>query len=157
MAVRDDIRSARLVRLYDYWNAKRRHRCCPSRGDIDPTEMSFVLGYIDLIDVGAGDSPIFRFRLSGSKIDEEEGFSMKGKTLEDFPLPKHRENIRAAYLRVVHGRAPDYEEIERPDEGRIVRYARLILPLSGDGETVNMLCLARVPLTGSGGGKARST
>jgi len=146
MTIRDEIQVPKLAMLYEYWDAKRRGRPYPSRNDIDPTEIAFVLGFIDLLEVEPGNPPVFRFRLCGTRTDEEDGFTMQGKTVDDYPLPKHREQARAAYLRVLATGEPDYEEILRGNEGRFIRFARMVLPLSSDGKTIDMLCMARVPL-----------
>jgi hypothetical protein len=146
MAIRNDIRVPTLLKLYDYWNAKRRGRRFPARADLDPTEMSFVLGYVDLIDVEPGDPPVFRFRLCGTKTDVDDGFTMQGKTIDEYPLPSHRATARAAYLHVIATGEPFYQEIERSEEGRFARFARLVLPLSSNGKAVDMLCMARMPL-----------
>jgi PAS domain len=48
---RHDLIDPLLQRLYDYWDEKRRARAMPSRADIDPLEMAFILGYVSLVDV----------------------------------------------------------------------------------------------------------
>ena len=142
---RDCLRHPQLVRLYDYWDQKRAGRRWPTRGDVDPLEMRFALGNIDLVEI-TYDPMAFFFRISGSNIDRDEGFNMQGKTLDDYPLPQHREAVRRTYLRVLEGGEPDYEELERFDEGRSVRYGRLILPLSDCGSRIDMFLMGRYAL-----------
>lgn len=142
---RDCLPHPQLVRLYDYWDQKRAGRRWPTRGDVDPLEMRFALGNIDLVEI-TYDPLAFFFRISGSNIDRDEGFNMQGKTLEDYPLPQHREAVRRTYLRVLEGGEPDYEELERFDEGRSVRYGRLILPLSDCGSRIDMFLMGRYAL-----------
>jgi hypothetical protein len=146
MAVRDEIKVPQLVQLYDFWGSKRRGRRYPSREDIDPAEMKFALGNIDLVEV-SGNPVVFRFRVSGSAIDADEGFNMQGKTLNEYPLPEHREALRKTYLEALSSGEPNYEELDRLNEGKHVRYARLILPLSNDGTRINMLLMGRFSLT----------
>jgi hypothetical protein len=157
--VRDRLPLPQLLRLFDYWDAKRAGRRWPKRTDIDPLEMRFALGNIDLVEI-TYDPLVFRFRISGSNIDRDEGFNMQGKTLEDYPLPQHREALRRTYLRVLENGGPDYEELDRFDEGRTVHYGRLILPLSGDGSRIDTLLMGRyavqsdrTPISHSGGGE----
>src|ERR1700732_4860267 len=145
MSIRDEIRVPKLVRLYDFWESKLNGRRYPSRDDIDPLELKFILGNIDLVEV-AGDPVVFLFRLSGSENDRDEGFNMQGKTLDEYPLPEHREAVRKTYLRALSSGEPNYEELDRMNEGKFVRYARLILPLSNDGTTINMLMMGRIAL-----------
>ena len=90
---RDCLPHPQLVRLYDYWDQKRAGRRWPTRGDVDPLEMRFALGNIDLVEI-TYDPMAFFFRISGSNIDRDEGFNMQGKTLDDYPLPQHREAVR---------------------------------------------------------------
>ena len=149
MAQRDQIAEPKLVRLYDYWQAKRNGRRYPSRADIDPTEMMFVLGNIDLVEI-SGDPIVFTFRLSGSVIDRNEGFNMQGKTLDDYPLPEHRETVRRTYLEALSSGEPHYELLDRISDGRLQRYARLILPLSRDGRTIDMFLIGRIEMMDGG-------
>lgn len=143
--LRDHLQHPQLVQLYDYWDLKRAGRRWPTRDAIDPVEMRFALGNIDLVEI-AYDPLMFRFRISGSNIDRDEGFNMQGKTLEEYPLPQHREAVRRTYLRVLEHGEPDYEALERFDEGRTVRYGRLILPLSDCGSRIDMFLMGRYAL-----------
>jgi hypothetical protein len=149
MSIRDEIKVPKLVRLYDFWESKRNGRRFPSRDDIDPGDLKFILGNIDLVEV-SGDPAVFLFRLSGSENDRDEGFNMQGKTLDEYPLPKHRETIRKTYLSALYSGEPNYEELDRMNEGKFVRYARLILPLSSVDTTINMLMMGRVALSRAG-------
>jgi hypothetical protein len=143
--IRDRLTVPELVRLYDYWDSKRGARRWPSRHDIDPVEMRFALGNIDLVEI-THDPIVFRFRISGSNIDRDEGFNMQGKTLDEYPLPQHRAAVRQTYLRVLEAGVPDFELLERVDEGQVVRYGRLILPLSDDDRCIDMYLMGRYPL-----------
>jgi hypothetical protein len=140
---RDRIEIPKLVELYDYWQSKLRGRRYPSRADIDPTEMKFILGNIDLVEI-TYDPIVFTFRLSGSVIDRNEGFNMQGKTLDDYPLPEHREAIKKTYLEALESREPHYEELDRVVDDKLRRYGRLILPLSEDGKVIDMFLMGRI-------------
>jgi hypothetical protein len=142
---RDRLSLPQLRELYDYWERKRAGRRWPKRSDIDPVEMRFALGNIDLVEI-TYDPIVFLFRISGSNIDRDEGFNMQGKTLDEYPLPQHREAVRKTYMRVLEKGEADYEELERLDEGRLVRYGRLILPLSDQGERVDAFLMGRYEL-----------
>ena len=142
---RDCLPHPQLVQLYDYWDAKRSGRRWPTRCEIDPVEMRFALGNIDLVEI-TYEPLVFRFRISGSNIDRDEGFNMQGKTLDDYPLPQHRAAIRQTYLVVLENGEPHYEELERIDEGRALHFGRLILPLSDDGSRIDMFLIGRFAL-----------
>ena len=60
------IKHPKLQQLYDYWSVKRGERKMPSRADIDPLDMTFVMGNVILVDVIAGEPPGFRIRLHGT-------------------------------------------------------------------------------------------
>ena len=150
ISFRDLLPIPQLVRLHDYWDGKRLAglplgRRWPSRGDIDPLEMRFAVGNIDLIEI-TYDPLQFRFRISGSNIDQDEGFNMQGKTLDEYPHPRHRENIRRTYLRVLAAGLPDFEILERSGEGQMVHYARILLPLSDDQSRIDMFLAGRYEL-----------
>jgi hypothetical protein len=141
----DRLPLAQLQQLYDYWEAKRAGKRWPKRSDIDPLEMRFALGNVDLVEI-TYDPIVFLFRISGSNIDRDEGFNMQGKTLDEYPLPQHRETVRKTYLRVLEAGVPDYEMLERLDEGQVVHYGRMILPLSEEGERIDAFLMARYEL-----------
>lgn len=143
--IRDRLPLPQLRQLYDFWERKRAGRRWPKRSDVDPLEMKFALGNIDLVEI-TYDPIVFLFRISGSNIDRDEGFNMQGKTLDEYPLPQHREAVRKTYMRALEKGGPDYEEIERLDEGKVVRYGRLILPLSEAGDRVDMFLMGRYEL-----------
>jgi hypothetical protein len=147
---RDRLPVPQLIQLFDYWDSKRRcagtaPRRWPARHQIDPVEMRFALGNIDLITVSY-DPLEFRFRISGTNIDRDEGFDMQGKTLEEYPLPLHRERIRQTYLRVLQQGDPDFDILERDQEGQAVYYARILLPLSDDGTRIDGFLAGRYSL-----------
>jgi len=144
-SVRAGLPLPQLRQLYDYWECKRADRRWPRRSDIDPVDMRFALGNIDLVEISY-DPIVFFFRVSGSNIDRDEGFNMQGKTLDEYPLPQHRETVRRKYLEVLELGDPDYEELERLDEGRAVHFGRLILPLSDEGSRIDMLLMGRYAL-----------
>src|ERR1700730_16933829 len=90
MSIRDEIRVPKLVRLYDFWESKLNGRRYPSRDDIDPLELKFILGNIDLVEV-AGDPVVFLFRLSGSENDRDEGITIPANALHEHRPPEHRD------------------------------------------------------------------
>jgi len=143
--IRDRLPLPQLQQLYDFWERKRAGRPWPKRSEIDPLELKFALGNIDLVEI-TYDPIVFLFRISGSNIDRDEGFNMQGKTLDEYPLPQHREAVRKTYMRALEKGQPDYEEIERLDEGKVVRYGRLILPLSERGDRVDAFLMGRYEL-----------
>ncbi len=136
-----EIRSPDLRRLRDDWEARRHGREMPSRADFDVLDLKYMIGKIVLFDV-AYDPLRYRCRLHGTAIARRVGYEMTGKTIDDIPSPALRAKMHAHFARVVEGRVPIVETREREtlEEGTIDCEV-LILPLSGDGKTVDMLLI----------------
>jgi hypothetical protein len=138
--IRDCIESRSLQQLYDYWQDKRAGRAFPARRDLDPLEFKFALGNVVLIDVTH--NPLrFRFRLVGTQIVQYEGVDPTGLYLEELPLVELRQMLDGAYRHLVAAREPMRNMRERFLDGRMRRFEVLDLPLSSDGETVDMIMI----------------
>jgi hypothetical protein len=127
----------RLRRLHDYWSAARRGRRMPSRADIDPVEFPWALGDLSLIDVLPDGR--FRWRLDGTNLVDFFRCDMTGKELDRYPHADSIERLRVNFGKAVGSRAPHHFMNRYDDARRSWRYQTLVLPLSDDGETVNML------------------
>ena len=134
----DQIQHATLQRLYDYWNEKRGARRFPARGDIDPLEFGYLLGWIMLIDV-SHDPIRFRFRVYGSEITSRMGADMTGKDLDEHPHPEFARQVTKAWTRTVERGEPTCTRFEGWVGDRHLRFESLRLPLSSDGERIDML------------------
>lgn len=125
--------------LYDYWSGKRGRRRWPSREDILPSEIPALLPYIVLADVLA-EGTQFRLRLVGT--DVAFGVDPTGLLLhEAVPAGPYGDHITALFRRGAAGPGAlysrtryDYEEQTGPRS-----IARLFMPLSCDGETIDKL------------------
>ena len=128
-----------LKRLYTYWVAKKGGRLAPARADIDPLEIAPLLPHVTLIDIER--APLrFRYRLVGTEIVNNVGEDFTGRYLDTLLRLTHRDVMAAELARVVESAEPagnlwDYAR----HDGRHVRYERLVLPLSSDGVTIDML------------------
>ncbi len=128
-----------LVDIEAYWVAKRAGRAMPSRADICPFELRGHLPNLILLDV-VGAPPRFRKRLVGSAIVAKEGFDSTGRWLDETVREDIRDTVLAQHREAVEGRGMScYTVSFLGKDGKIYRYQRLLLPLSADGETVNML------------------
>jgi hypothetical protein len=153
MTDRPVIEDPHLQQLFDYWQSKQRGRFAPSRPDIEPEHLTFILPFLYLIDV-VGVPPRFRFRLAGTGIVKEYGAEITGKFADEIDLDDRQAAIIAEYERVVRDGEPvcsRWNFIKH--DGRHLTYEHLILPLSSDGRTVTML-LAGAMIKGVGGAKA---
>ncbi len=135
--------------VFAYWRARAGAKPIPARGDIDPIiDLGHIVQHLFLVDVER-DPLRFRFRLVGTEVADHVGKDMTGKYLDQLV------EFDAQYARV----KPDYETtVERraatvspvrfltKDGRRHINYERLLLPLSDDGRTVNMILGACSPL-----------
>jgi hypothetical protein len=128
-----------LADIHAYWAGKRAGRTMPSRADICPIELRRNLTSVILVDV-VGTPPRFRKRLVGSAIVAKEGYDSTGCWLDETVREDIRDAVLAQHREAVEGRGMSCYTISFLGQDRkIYRYQRLLLPLSADGETVNML------------------
>jgi hypothetical protein len=137
-AVRAAIVDRLLLRLYDYWQERRCSRPMPSRSDIDPVDMRFILGNLLLIDVLAGPRR-FRIRLHGTNLVRRAGYELTGKMLEQLPDADFRTVAQECFTTVVEARRPIHSFRSRTLSGRPQPFEALILPLSRTMLQVDML------------------
>lgn len=133
----------KIRKVHDYWMAKHRGSRLPSRGDIDPVDLSDCLGAIMLLDVaGVGAAQDFIVRLAGVQVQEAFGRSLKGKKLlELFGEAADSEGFRRLRLAAITGEA-DFRSADLAGLGRpFVHFDCAMLPLSEDGSTItHVLC-----------------
>jgi hypothetical protein len=134
-----EIRDPRLLGLFRYWRGKCHDRIMPARRDIDPIEMKRWLGNLLLVEFPA-DPMQYRVRLDGVNIVQFYGNSREGKGLEVMTSEKERRIVLPQYLVVLEHKQPAYYESEFvTSEGVPTSQRKLLLPLSEDGERVNMI------------------
>jgi len=133
------IERPKLRQLYQDWSERRRGRAMPSRADFDILDLRYMLSDLNLLDVLY--EPLrFRFRVHGSHAVARLGFDLTGKTIDSYPDPDYRRIVREHFTAVVQSKAP--KRVVRDPyrvKDRALRWEGLILPLSADGNTVNML------------------
>ena len=135
----DDLHDERLRRLYLYWQEKRGARGMPSRNDIDPVDLPFCLGYLCLVDVEHSDPMRFRFRVDGSNCVNISGIEMTGRYVDEIPQSDYRTVMETAYRQLALTKAPYFYADDEVWDGRRYRTEGILLPLSPDDQTVNML------------------
>lgn len=130
-----------LCLALDYWKGKKGDRVAPARADIDPVDIPRLLPRIMLVDVERTDSgeAEFRYRLSGTGIRSVHGYDATGLRPRDLTPEAYGKLIHAHYRAAVEARQPLAHVIVMITNKKQRSYARLILPLSEDGETINML------------------
>ena len=131
--------------LYTYWLSKRGTRAMPSRADIDPGELRALLPHVLLVDV-IEDGKDFRYRLVGTELERHFDRAVTGRLLSELVSGAYLDYMRSLYLSAVIEGVPVYSA-NSFDDGRsgfaliadFKRTYRLMLPLSRDGETVDMV------------------
>jgi hypothetical protein len=133
------IASPELQRLYDDWDARRGNRELPSRDDFDPLELTYILGRLNLVDA-LYDPVRFRYRVFGGDIAKRFGFEMTGRIVDDYFAPEYRAMVQRRYTDAVAARRPIAARFSRRSiDQRQYYYESLVLPLSRDGSTIDML------------------
>jgi hypothetical protein len=143
-ALPEGIEDARLRRLAAYWDDRRAGRAMPTRADIDPIEMPYILGNIALVEIRRdGPRPAFRFRLFGVNLVQDMGFDPTGESLDDYRRPEMRELLRASYTEVAEANRPFRRRRHGyVMDGRLFENESLLLPLGRDGRSADMLLVA---------------
>jgi hypothetical protein len=130
--------------LYRYWLAKRGSRAMPARRDIDAADIPALLPYLGIVDKVAGQ---VRYRLVGSDIVRQYGRELTGSLVGSHlrNAPEAVAKLRAIGERVFITAHPIFITGQYETEcGSVHNSSALILPLSDDGATVNMLAYTRI-------------
>jgi hypothetical protein len=130
-----------LRNLYDYWNGRRGARSMPARSDLDPVDLKPILPMLILIDV-VPDARRYIYRLVGTREVEMRGSDPTGKAIKDAYYGESPEETAYYLDRAVRTRQPVlYRGTYQPLSTRTQREDVLFLPLSKDGENVDMIML----------------
>ena len=126
-----------LARVLDYWNAKRGNRLMPSRDHLDPAEMVDFLPRIMLAKV---EQPLrFRYRLCGTGVCPVHPADQTGLAADELQPPAYGQWIHGQYAEVLRTRSPALHLNVFDTDDRYRSYAHLILPLSHDEVSVDMI------------------
>jgi hypothetical protein len=136
---RSVLTSGRNLQALDYWNQRRGERIMPARADLDPAGIVEILPHVILLDV-QGDPLDFRYRLIGTVIASNLNRNLTGKWMRDIPHQAPPSLIHDACRRVVEARHPISSTVPYVGPNKEFFSAEdVIMPLSADGETVDML------------------
>ena len=130
-----------LIRFYDFWASLRGNRAMPSRQDVDPLHIPpEFLPNLMLIDVLHAPRR-YRYRLIGTHVVAATGEDRTGQPFENVGFFKNNPVVLEQYNCVVeHGRpVHSLEPFTNFKTGGTYDVDRLLLPLSSDGRTVDML------------------
>jgi hypothetical protein len=133
------IRDPRLLGLFHYWHGKCRDGTLPARRDIDPIEMRQWLGNLLLVEFPP-DPMQYRIRLDGVNLVQFYNASREGKGVEAMTSEEERRIVLPQYITVLDKKQPAYYETQFvTSEGVVTSQRKLLLPLSADGQRVNMI------------------
>jgi hypothetical protein len=147
--VKDD----RLKALYTYWVTLHTGPALPSRRQIDPLRFpEGLIGYVSLFDVIDDGNSDYRmiFRIAGS-ISYGHNVILKnvsGRELHDVMTPEEASMTVRDFLLVIKTRSPVAATgVSFPFKHGPKPWEAIALPLSSNGEMVDALLTARVPIT----------
>ncbi len=126
--------------LADHWQGLRRGREFPARSDIDPSELRPYMGYLCILDVRQ--EPMdFVYRLFGSTLVDHLNVDLTGKSLLELPPEELARGFFRQAEQTVLNRAPTCvrTEITCGDPVQVLEFHRLVLPLAGDGKSIDRL------------------
>jgi hypothetical protein len=128
-----------LRELYAYWEHKRGARFAPSRADIRPEEIRCLLPHLLLLDL-VGEPTRFRYRLVGTGVTALYGREVTGIFVDEVDHSDLQWLLEADCITVTTEQRPVLTLWDRTGkDGRSISHERLLLPLSKDGRTVDML------------------
>lgn len=140
-----------LRELLAYWHGKRGGRELPARADLDALELRPWIGHILMVDVvPAGDALRFRYRLFGTEFVYYHGRDLTGHWLDEIANVGFRDELLALYRAVVREHKPQFLAYDYVVDKRRHRFQAVLLPLSSDGRSVDIVlgCGVRIAVSG---------
>ena len=133
----DDLPNDIMRQIYQYWLDKKGDCLMPSRADLKPEEMAKLLPYLTLVDVEV-ETGRYRFRLIGTETVKIFGQDVTGAYLDE--MPGAESYLKTRYDWLVKEKRPYYvvDSTLKWSKKASANYYVLGLPLSGDGEEVDM-------------------
>ncbi|HEX3881929.1 MAG TPA: PAS domain-containing protein [Stellaceae bacterium] len=136
----------RLHQAFAYWRRKAAGRPLPRRRDIDPIEIPKLLPDVMLVDVEADGR--YRYRLIGTENTQAQGIKATGRYLDEvLPGLEYKNHVLGLYDESVRMRQALYSEclFLSPERLAPERHTKvLFMPLSEDGDTVNMVFVLQI-------------
>lgn len=128
-----------LSELLAHWNSLCDGRAMPQRDDFDPVQVPRLLASICLVEVIDGGRDYF-YRVAGSRLEELSGQKLQNKRFSEIVHTEARNSMQATCEACVQSARPVIIKNQMQKPGRDhLSITAIILPLSDDGETVNMI------------------
>lgn len=133
-----------LWQTLNYWRSLCGKRRLPARKDFDPADIPRLLPKLMLADVSTpkakSQAPQISFRLVGTEVVGRFGYELTGHHLSEIDYGARADDVADLYRRTVDSAQPQFELIDfQQNKGRHIRMQHLLLPLSDDGDRVNMI------------------
>ena len=129
----------RLRALKRYWDDERGSRAMPARADLDPVDVPELLPYVMLVET-AETLEKFRYRLIGTEACRGFDRDRTGARFADLPPTAGFDEAYGGYWRSFQERTPQYcRGLLAPAGDDRLQYSRLTLPLSHDGNHIDMI------------------
>lgn len=128
--------------LHDYWRGLPSDTGLPARSQVNLDEIGHLEKVIVLVEVigSAVDDPAsYRFRFVGADLNVFSRAPLAGMLLRDLPDPEAIALLLERYAETTRLKKPISRAGERTLDGIDYRFEYLSLPLSDDGETVDMI------------------
>jgi hypothetical protein len=127
-----------FVDLLDYWKDKRDGRAMPRRAAIDPMDLRAHLGSLFLLEIA---EPLAesRYRLIGTNIVEASGRDSTNRSIGELYTEPTRSGLIRIYTAIIKAAAPHAGWGRWQVGPDYLAVQTLFLPLSEDGQTVNMV------------------
>jgi len=131
-----------ILRLARHCDALAGTRQMPHRQDLNPTNVTWLLGHLYLIDVLDGGAD-YRFRLFGVFWEKMYGIDLTGQRLSEIEATGRLAALRGDYDAVVAAGMPFFHpgRLIWPNQ-KSIRYERLLVPFSGDDGQVSLILAA---------------
>ena len=139
-----DFETETLRRIWLFLEQKRGDRTMLSRADIDPGELRHVLPRVGLIEVHYAPQR-YRIRLAGTQWTNDFGFDSTGMWVDQWPHEAQRRLLEESFAKTVAAKRAHYSRCHAFVDGAKLLFESMILPLSVDGETVNIVLTIGAP------------
>lgn len=139
-----------IRRLLQYWRSKCVGGRLPTRRDIDPVALPYILPNLFIVDVRTDEEPRrrFRFRLFGTELARVHGRDLTGRTFHESLESGPADGAVRHAMSVVEGRAPRFVagKMHYLKNKDWLRFENCMLPLQDETGAVTMILGATIHL-----------
>jgi hypothetical protein len=134
----------KLRQLFDHWEDARQGRPWLNRADFHPELCPSVLPHLALIERRRDAIPSLLIRLTGEEIANPSFGFVKGRYVERIAPDWYRDHLLTTCLAALTRGEAHYQLVRAVYDYQMILYRRLILPVTVEGDTVDMLLIASV-------------